>query len=149
MISPDTTPARMSAPTASILGRAVGFCLRRFFFRLAIGITSSLWFYYRRLFVHNQLTICTKISPYNYAICALEIVPKIMYHKCMRGGGTMPLQYKTDVLKALRNAGYTTYRIRQDGLLSQSTLQKLREGIGVSWDNIETVSYTHLTLPTN
>ncbi|KAB4815461.1 helix-turn-helix transcriptional regulator, partial [Bacteroides thetaiotaomicron] len=29
--------------------------------------------------------------------------------------------------------------IRQDGLLSQSTLQKLREGIGVSWDNIETL----------
>ena len=51
----------------------------------------------------------------------------------------MPLKYKVDVLAALRNAGYTTYKIRKDGLLSQSTLQKLREGIGVSWDNVETL----------
>ena len=49
----------------------------------------------------------------------------------------MPLKYKTNILDALRTAGYTTYRIRQEGLLSQSTLQKLREGVGVSWDNIE------------
>jgi putative transcriptional regulator len=51
----------------------------------------------------------------------------------------LPLKYKTDILAALREAGYTTYRIREDGLLSQSTLQKIREGKGVSWDNIETV----------
>lgn len=51
----------------------------------------------------------------------------------------MPLRYKIDVLAALKNAGYTTYRIRKDGLLSQSTLQKLREGIGVSWDNVDTL----------
>ncbi|SBV91191.1 conserved hypothetical protein [uncultured Eubacteriales bacterium] len=51
----------------------------------------------------------------------------------------MPLKYKADILAVLREAGYNTYRIRQDGLLSQSTLQKLREGKGVSWDNIETI----------
>lgn len=51
----------------------------------------------------------------------------------------MPLKYKTDILAVLREAGYNTYRIRQDGLLSQSTLQKLREGKGVSWDNMETI----------
>ncbi|MCI2105384.1 MAG: helix-turn-helix transcriptional regulator [Intestinimonas sp.] len=42
-------------------------------------------------------------------------------------------------MAALREAGYTTYRIRQNGLLSQSTLQKLREGKGVSWENIATL----------
>lgn len=51
----------------------------------------------------------------------------------------MPLKYKVDILSALKDAGYTTYRIRKEGLLSQSTLQKLREGIGVSWDNVETL----------
>lgn len=51
----------------------------------------------------------------------------------------MPLKYKVDILTALKEAGHTTYRIRQDSLLSQSTLQKLREGKGVSWDNIETL----------
>ncbi len=48
----------------------------------------------------------------------------------------MPIKYKLDVLEALKAAGYTTYRIRQEGLLSQSTLQKLRDGKGISWDNI-------------
>ena len=49
----------------------------------------------------------------------------------------MPLQYKIDVLAALKEKGYNTNKIRTDGLLSQSTLQKLREGKGLAWDNIE------------
>ena len=40
----------------------------------------------------------------------------------------MPLVYKIDVLSALKEAGYNTNKIRTEGLLSQSTLQKLREG---------------------
>lgn len=51
----------------------------------------------------------------------------------------MPIKYKIDVLDALKKAGYTTYRIRQEGLLSQSTLQKLRDGKGISWENISTI----------
>lgn len=51
----------------------------------------------------------------------------------------MPLKYKIDVLAALKVAGYSTYRIRQEGLLSQSTLQKLREDVGISWENIQTI----------
>ena len=53
----------------------------------------------------------------------------------------MPLKYKIDVLAALKEQGLTTYKVRQEGLLSQSTLQKLRNGIGVSWDNIETLCH--------
>lgn len=51
----------------------------------------------------------------------------------------MPLGYKIDVLAALKAAGYSTYKIRKEGLLSQSTLQKLREGAGVSWENIQII----------
>lgn len=51
----------------------------------------------------------------------------------------MPLSYKTDVLAALGAKGYTTYRLRKERLLSESTVQKLRNGQGVSWDNIETL----------
>ena len=51
----------------------------------------------------------------------------------------MPLQYKIDVLNALKAKGFTTYKIRQEKLLSESTVQKLRAGIGVSWENIETL----------
>lgn len=51
----------------------------------------------------------------------------------------MPLQYRIDVLAALKAKGYTTYHIRQNKLLSESTVQKLRAGTGVSWENIETL----------
>ena len=51
----------------------------------------------------------------------------------------MPLQYKIDVVAALKEKGYTSYKIRQEKLLSESTIQKLRSGKGVSWENIETL----------
>ena len=49
----------------------------------------------------------------------------------------MGMVYKINVLQALKDKGYSTYRIKNEKLLSQSTLQKLREGAPVSWENIE------------
>jgi putative transcriptional regulator len=49
----------------------------------------------------------------------------------------MPLVYKIDVLNALKEKGYNTNKIRTEGLLSQSTLQKFRNKQGVSWENLE------------
>ena len=49
----------------------------------------------------------------------------------------MPMRFKIDVLDALKAKGYTTYILRKKNILSQSTLQKLREGKGLSWENIE------------
>ncbi len=51
----------------------------------------------------------------------------------------MPLRYKIDVLSALKAAGYTTYRIKTDHLLSESTVQKLRNQQPISWENIERI----------
>ena len=51
----------------------------------------------------------------------------------------MPMQFKIDVLEALKEKGYTTYVLRKENILSQSTLQKLREGKGLSWENIERI----------
>ena len=56
-----------------------------------------------------------------------------------KGGGIMPLRYKIDVLNALKEKGYNTNKIRTEGLLSQSTLQKFRNQQGVSWENLETL----------
>ena len=50
----------------------------------------------------------------------------------------MGMAFKINVLQALKDKGYSTYRIKNDKLLSQSTVQKLREGKPVSWENIET-----------
>ena len=52
---------------------------------------------------------------------------------------TVPMYYKIDVLKALKDKGYNTNVIRAKGLLSQSTLQKFRNHQGVSWENLETL----------
>lgn len=44
----------------------------------------------------------------------------------------MPLQYKIDVLAALKERGYSSARIRNEKLLGQSYLQQLRKGELVS-----------------
>lgn len=51
----------------------------------------------------------------------------------------MPMKYKIDVLPALKAKGFNTNKLRQEKLLSESTIQKLRTGTGVSWGNIETI----------
>lgn len=52
-------------------------------------------------------------------------------------GNFVPLCYKIDILAALKEKGYNTNRIRTEGLLSQSTLQKFRNKQGISWENLE------------
>lgn len=51
----------------------------------------------------------------------------------------MPLMYKIDVIQALKERGLSTYKLRQEKLLSESTLQKLRQKQAVSWENLETL----------
>lgn len=51
----------------------------------------------------------------------------------------MPIVYKMDVLSALKDAGYSSYRIRKEKLLGEATLQKIRSKGLVSWENITTI----------
>ncbi len=53
----------------------------------------------------------------------------------------MPIRYKIDVLEALKKRGYSTYRIRTEKLLSESTVQKLRKREPISWENIESLCH--------
>ena len=57
----------------------------------------------------------------------------------MKGVFFVGLKFKIDVLEALKDAGYNTYCIKQNKLLSESTVQKLRQGDGIGWKNIETI----------
>lgn len=54
-----------------------------------------------------------------------------------KGVRFMPLRYKIDVVQALKEKGYNTNRLRQEKLISESVLQKLRHSEPVSWSNIE------------
>ena len=48
----------------------------------------------------------------------------------------MPIKYRIDILAALKEAGYNTNRIRKEKLLSESTLQLIREGKIVNPANV-------------
>lgn len=51
----------------------------------------------------------------------------------------MPIKYKIDVLEALKAAGYTTYKLRQEKFLGERVIQQLRSGEIVSWKTIDTI----------
>ena len=51
----------------------------------------------------------------------------------------MPVIYKIDVLSALKERGFSTYKLRRYKLLSESTIQLLRKGELVSWENISRI----------
>lgn len=51
----------------------------------------------------------------------------------------MPVQYKIDILAALKEAGYSSTRIRNEKIMGQATLTQLRHGELVSWKNIGTI----------
>ena len=51
----------------------------------------------------------------------------------------MPIKYKFDVMEALKKAGYSSTRLRNERLLGESYMQQLRRGELVSWKAIETV----------
>ena len=51
----------------------------------------------------------------------------------------MAFRYKIDVVAALKEAGYTSYRIRQEGIINQAALQKLRNGKMIAWEQLNTI----------
>ena len=51
----------------------------------------------------------------------------------------MAIKYKTNVLELLKSKGYTTYRLRKEKILGESTLQKMRTNTLLSWAELNTV----------
>ncbi len=48
----------------------------------------------------------------------------------------MPIVYRMNVLEKLKESGYSTYRLRKEKLLAESTIQSIRDGNLVSWENM-------------
>lgn len=46
----------------------------------------------------------------------------------------MPVQYKINVLAALKEKGYTTSKIRKEKLIGEATVQRLRHNQSVSYE---------------
>ena len=51
----------------------------------------------------------------------------------------MPIRYKIEILPLLKSAGYNTTRLRRGKILSESTIQALRNGKVVSIDNLSRI----------
>lgn len=49
------------------------------------------------------------------------------------------IEYSIDVLAALGSRGFTTYKLRKDKILGESTIQQLRNGELVSWASIDKI----------
>ena len=50
------------------------------------------------------------------------------------------IRYKKDILQALKDAGYNTYRLQKEKLISGSTMQKLRRGdTSLTIDNLNAI----------
>lgn len=47
------------------------------------------------------------------------------------------INYKIDVLAKLKDAGYTTYRLRKDKIFSEKTIQCFRRGEMVSFSSLD------------
>ena len=51
----------------------------------------------------------------------------------------MPIVYKTDVMKLLKEAGYSSTRLRREKLLGETYMKQLRNGEMVSWKALDTI----------
>lgn len=51
----------------------------------------------------------------------------------------MAIQYKMDILVELKNKGYSSYRLRKEKIFGEATIQKMRKGELVSWENMTTL----------
>ena len=51
----------------------------------------------------------------------------------------MAIKYKIDIIAALKSAGYTTYKIKKEKILSEGVLTSLRSGKYVSMEVINKI----------
>ena len=48
----------------------------------------------------------------------------------------MPIRYKFDVMAALKEKGYSSYKLRKEKLLGEATMTEIRKGQIVSLENL-------------
>lgn len=58
--------------------------------------------------------------------CAIIVTVEKEYY--LKRGEDMPIKYKIDILEALKEKGFTSYRIRKEKIFGQKTLQDFRNG---------------------
>lgn len=49
----------------------------------------------------------------------------------------MPIRYKIDVLGALKEKGFSSYKIRHERIMGEQQMQQIREGVIISTAGLE------------
>lgn len=52
---------------------------------------------------------------------------------------SIKIKKDVDIIAMLRDAGLTTYKLRHDKLLAESTLTKIRRGVLPSWHELDVI----------
>lgn len=75
-----------------------------------------------------------------FRVCKLSIYIKYqcIFYEIFPWGVNM-IRYCTDVLAALKEAGYSSYRLRKEKIINESSIQQLRNGELVSWKIFNTI----------
>ena len=60
-----------------------------------------------------------------------------MLHTCW--GVVLVILYKIDILQALKDAGYSSYRIKNENLFGHATLTNIRAGKPINFDNLNRI----------
>lgn len=84
---------------------------------------------------------------YNVRISSLEISVEICYTNLLKIKKSWKnkrrkermLKYKIDILEALKEKGYTSYKIRKDKLIGEAQLTKIRSGEIASKETLNTI----------
>ena len=51
----------------------------------------------------------------------------------------MAIKYKIDILARLKSTGFSTYKLRKNKIMGESTIQKMRTGALLSWAELNKV----------
>ncbi|WP_370813353.1 helix-turn-helix domain-containing protein [Butyricicoccus pullicaecorum] len=46
------------------------------------------------------------------------------------------IRYRFDILEALKEAGYSTYRLRKEKIMGEALIQKIRHGEAITFDRL-------------
>lgn len=60
------------------------------------------------------------------------------YH-AMKGEAVMPIYARSEALDMLREKGYSSYRLREEKILTPRTIQKIRDGERITMRELETI----------
>ena len=58
---------------------------------------------------------------------------------CAKKGGWKLINYKIDILEELKNKGYTTYVLRKNRYLSETTIANIRAGKPVTMNALDAI----------